>query len=91
MNRIGNIRVGSVAMMLAWFCQASAALTIADELQDLEQDVACNGINLQTGVPAEQTGGSWPQWRGPNRDNISPEKGLLKEWPEDQILSRLFA
>ena len=21
----------------------------------------------------------WPQWRGPNRDNISPETGLLKE------------
>ncbi len=30
----------------------------------------------------ELTGGLWPQWRGPNRDNISPEKGLLKEWPE---------
>ncbi len=30
----------------------------------------------------ELTGGSWPQWRGPNRDNVSPEKGLLKEWPE---------
>lgn len=27
-------------------------------------------------------GGSWPQWRGPNRDNTSPETGLLKEWPE---------
>jgi outer membrane protein assembly factor BamB len=27
-------------------------------------------------------GGSWPQWRGPNRDNKSPETGLLKEWPE---------
>jgi outer membrane protein assembly factor BamB len=24
----------------------------------------------------------WPQWRGPNRDGISPDKGLLKEWPE---------
>ena len=24
----------------------------------------------------------WPQWRGPNRDGISKEKGLLKEWPE---------
>jgi len=24
----------------------------------------------------------WPQWRGPNRDNISLEKGLLKEWPD---------
>jgi outer membrane protein assembly factor BamB len=25
----------------------------------------------------------WPQWRGPNRDGISSEKGLLKEWPKD--------
>jgi outer membrane protein assembly factor BamB len=24
----------------------------------------------------------WPQWRGPNRDNISSETGLLKKWPE---------
>jgi outer membrane protein assembly factor BamB len=24
----------------------------------------------------------WPQWRGPNRDGISKETGLLKEWPE---------
>lgn len=23
----------------------------------------------------------WPQWRGPNRNGISPETGLLKEWP----------
>ncbi len=27
-------------------------------------------------------GGHWPQWRGPNRDNTSPETGLLKEWAE---------
>jgi outer membrane protein assembly factor BamB len=25
----------------------------------------------------------WPQWRGPNRDGSSQEKGLLKEWPKD--------
>lgn len=24
----------------------------------------------------------WPQWRGPNRDSVSAEKGLLKEWPQ---------
>jgi len=24
----------------------------------------------------------WPQWRGPNRDGVSKEAGLLKEWPE---------
>jgi len=25
----------------------------------------------------------WPQWRGPQRDGISKETGLLKEWPKD--------
>ena len=24
----------------------------------------------------------WPQWRGPQRDDISAETGLLKSWPE---------
>ena len=24
----------------------------------------------------------WPQWRGPNRDGVSAETGLLKEWPK---------
>ena len=24
---------------------------------------------------------NWPQWRGPNRDGISKETGLLKQWP----------
>jgi outer membrane protein assembly factor BamB len=23
----------------------------------------------------------WPQWRGPNRDGVSRETGLLKQWP----------
>jgi len=25
----------------------------------------------------------WPQWRGPQRNGISRETGLLKEWPKD--------
>lgn len=25
----------------------------------------------------------WSQWQGPNRDNISTEKGLLKKWPQE--------
>jgi outer membrane protein assembly factor BamB len=24
----------------------------------------------------------WPQWRGPRRDGVSAEKGLLKAWPQ---------
>ena len=26
--------------------------------------------------------GDWPQWRGPNRTDISAETGLLKQWPD---------
>ena len=29
-----------------------------------------------------QTSSDWPTFRGPNRDGISKETGLLKEWPE---------
>jgi outer membrane protein assembly factor BamB len=25
----------------------------------------------------------WPQWRGPNRDGVSKETGLLPRWPDD--------
>ncbi|MBT3269471.1 PQQ-like beta-propeller repeat protein [Candidatus Poribacteria bacterium] len=26
--------------------------------------------------------GDWPQWRGANRDGVSPERGLTTTWPE---------
>ena len=29
----------------------------------------------------DTTGFDWPQWRGPRRDGVSRETGLLKEWP----------
>jgi outer membrane protein assembly factor BamB len=30
---------------------------------------------------AAPAGGHWPQWRGPERDGLSAETGLLREWP----------
>jgi outer membrane protein assembly factor BamB len=33
-------------------------------------------------APAPRPSSDWPQWRGPNRDGISPEKGLLTHWPK---------
>ena len=30
-----------------------------------------------------QASANWPQWRGPNRDGISKETGLLKQWPAE--------
>ena len=29
------------------------------------------------------SGADWPQWRGPHRNGISEETGLLKEWPKE--------
>lgn len=42
------------------------------------------GLAASTAWAAETPGGpaDWPQWRGPRRDAISTEVGLLKKWPE---------
>ncbi len=37
-------------------------------------------VAMGQGVPSKY---DWPQWRGPNRDGISQEVGLLKKWPKE--------
>jgi outer membrane protein assembly factor BamB len=32
---------------------------------------------------ADPGANDWPQWRGPDRTNISKETGLLQDWPKD--------
>jgi len=39
-----------------------------------------DGANSKS-KPAVSSNAEWPQWRGPNRDGISKETGLLKSWP----------
>jgi outer membrane protein assembly factor BamB len=34
------------------------------------------------GTVAAVARSDWPQWRGPDRDGVSHEKGLLEAWPE---------
>lgn len=38
---------------------------------------------LPSALPAGVAAGEWPQWRGPNRDGLSPETGLQQAWPAD--------
>jgi outer membrane protein assembly factor BamB len=33
--------------------------------------------------PYVVAGGNWPQWRGPDRTDVSKETGLLKSWPAE--------
>ena len=44
--------------------------------------VLIGGLVVATVAGAADQSLSWPQFHGPNRDNISMETGLLKEWPE---------
>ena len=42
------------------------------------------GRNTQAVRPSEPAAdGDWPQFDGPQRDNVSRETGLLKTWPEE--------
>jgi hypothetical protein len=38
--------------------------------------IATDPLSSQTALA------EWSQWRGPNRDGISQETGLLQEWPK---------
>lgn len=40
-------------------------------------------VLLSASAALAQTAGNWPQWRGSNRDGISKETGLLKQWPAE--------
>src|SRR5437762_14283863 len=38
-------------------------------------------VALAMDWPVCPASADWPQWRGPHRDGISPDTGLLTEWP----------
>ncbi len=40
-------------------------------------------VTLLLILPARVVAEDWPQWRGPNRDGVSKEKGLLQAWPKN--------
>ncbi|HSQ58787.1 MAG TPA: PQQ-binding-like beta-propeller repeat protein [Gemmata sp.] len=42
--------------------------------------VPCLGVALTVGFASAA---DWPQWRGPGRDGISKETGLLQDWPKE--------
>src|SRR5437660_9452208 len=43
------------------------------------------GLVLSSAIALDGSSQSfdWPQWQGPDRNAVSKERGLLKEWPKD--------
>jgi len=48
-----------------------------------KQTLFVSALLFVTGSLCLGAQGDWPQWRGPERTDISPETGLLKEWPAE--------
>ena len=49
-------------------------------VRNAKGDLAC--LDVSNNTQTVSTPSNWAQWRGPNRDGKSTEKGLLKKWPE---------
>lgn len=43
--------------------------------------IGLTGVLLSVAESRSEAGDEWPQWRGAQRDGVSPETGLLKTWP----------
>jgi outer membrane protein assembly factor BamB len=45
-------------------------------------------LTVFSAVAAAALGDDWPQWRGPDRDGVWKETGLIEKFPSDQIALR---
>jgi outer membrane protein assembly factor BamB len=43
--------------------------------------VLCLVSTVLVSAAPDSRSGEWPQWRGPNRDGVSKDTGLLTQWP----------
>jgi outer membrane protein assembly factor BamB len=45
--------------------------------------ISCSTLVLGSAVGADSASTDWPQFRGPHRDGVSSETGLVASWPEE--------
>src|SRR5437870_5149834 len=49
--------------------------------RDLALHIVFSVASFALWLPPTAVPGDWPQFRGPNRDGLSAETGLLQQWP----------
>jgi outer membrane protein assembly factor BamB len=60
----------------------SSGQTAEVPIASLSADDQAFIIAQASGASSSAGGASWPRWRGPRQDDISPDQGLLKSWPD---------
>lgn len=74
---VDDVSVGQTVIVIANSSNVATKLTLKNpKVPAGSRKPAKRG---SAGASAEA--GNWPQFRGPNRDNISTETGLLDQWP----------
>ena len=63
-------------------CFLSTGLTPADAQSGTRSGRGKKSASGEISIPVRIEPGDWNQFRGPNRDNVSPETGLADKWPE---------
>src|SRR3954470_20706565 len=61
--------------------QRSRRRSVREMEYPMKRFVLVTAILSLSAVASNLAFDDWPQWRGPNRDGISGERGLLKDWP----------
>src|SRR5437899_10729980 len=63
---------------ISWRASAFALLTSSPTIFKHALTLICVWVFFSVACASAD---DWPQWRGPNRDGICAETGLLKQWP----------
>ncbi len=67
-----------VLLLLTLSCAGSWERTEATSFEEIQTEVAA-----ASGIKKVSQLGEWPQWRGPMRNGLSSETGLLTRWPPE--------
>src|SRR5215831_21313699 len=72
--------MGRAWMIRTWLATAGESAMLAHPMKPSYTTAA--GL-LAIWTATSLNANDWPQWRGPQRNGISQETGLLKEWPKE--------
>ncbi len=68
--------------MKRWLCYACVGWCVYFTLNTADAQTSRSRKSSPAATTARLEAGDWNQFRGPNRDNLSPETGLAEKWPE---------
>lgn len=82
-NRPGRLIDGLAIALFAFVFLGLAVFHYVRNDRRQQNDEKLQELAKQPLEEERPTQTDWPQWRGPNRDGVSTETGLLAAWPND--------